>query len=458
VAATRVAVVDDDLAIRELLEAILAEEGYAVTSIRPGPDLVAAVRAARPAILVLDWRLGGTDGAAYDAIRADPALASVPILICTGDLDGMRQQAPRLATEPRVAIIEKPFQLDALLGVLDRMIVSAPATGATSAPPELDARLDAAVGRRGAAAQARAVIEAFRATGSWDCAELWLPERGLLRCVSGVADNRTRGFVEHSRRVSLVPGFGLPGRIVNSDRPAWIPDVREDRNFPRAAEARRYGVRCAVGVPISFSGTVVGVAAVYDADPRARDDELLSELAAMAAGLGPWLESARGALLRPDAISAAARRLAQDATRFAEVTAIDIVHPRAGLQRIAVAHHDPVMAEVAIRLEAFSPRAEGPVAVAIERREPQRMAVTDATLRRWSASPEHLLVLRALQLQSLVAAPLLHRDVVVGGITLSSPDPRWHVSAAATEALATLGTSPAADELGRLVLGRGSRR
>lgn len=457
-AATRVAVVDDDLAIRELLEAILTAEGYAVTSIRPGPDLLADLRAARPATVILDWRLGDDEGSAYDAVRADPGLAGVPILICTGDLDGMRQQAPRLATEPRVAIIEKPFQLDALLGVLDRMVVTPP-SGSTAAPPGLDERLQAAVHRRGATAQARAVIEAFRATGSgWACAELWLPERGLLRCVSGVSDGRRRGFVEHSRTVSLVPGFGLPGRVANSNRSALITDIREDRNFPRHAEARRYGVRSAAGVPISLAGTVVGIAAVYGAQPLPRDDELLDELAGMAAGLGPWLESARGTLLRPDAISAAARRLAEEATVFADVTAIDVLHPRAGLQRVAVAHRDPAMAEVAMRLEAFSPRAEGPVAVAVERREAQRMAVSDATLRRWSASPEHLLVLRALQLQSLVSAPLLHRDVVVGGITLSSPDSRWHASAAATGALASLESSPAADELGRLVLGRGSRR
>lgn len=457
-AATRVVVVDDDQAIRDLLETILADEGYAVTSIPPGQDLLAQVRAARPATVILDWRLGGTEGSAYEAIRADPALARVPILICTGDLEGMRRQAPRLATQPSVAIIEKPFQLDALLGVLDRMVVAAPTRTVTAPPSDLDDRLKEAIQRRGASAQAREVMKAFLATGSWVCAELWLPERGLLRCVSAVADGRRRGFAEHSRTVSLVPGFGLPGRVANSRRGAWIADIREDRNFPRSVEARRHGVRSAIGVPILLAGTVVGIVAVYGAEPLQRDDRVLDDLAGMAAGLGPWLESARGSLLRPDAISAAARRLAQEATRFADVTAIDIVHPRTGLQRIAVAHHDPAMAEVAIRLEAFSPQEEGPVAVAIERREPQRMAVSDTTLRRWSASPEHLLVLRALQLQSLVAAPLVHRDVVVGGITLSSADPRWHVSVAATEALATLESSPAADELGRLVLGRGSRR
>jgi GAF domain-containing protein len=178
----------------------------------------------------------------------------------------------------------------------------------------------------------------------------------------------------------------------------------------------------------------------------------------MAATLGRWLEGARGGLLRPDAISAAARRLAQEATEHADVVAIDLVAPDGGLQRAAVAHRDPVMTEVAMRLEAFTPREEGPVAVAAETREPQRMSVSDATLRRWSASPEHLLVLRALELRSMVAAPLVQQDVVIGGVALSSPDPRWHASSAATAALRAITSSPACDELGRLVLGRRSRR
>jgi GAF domain-containing protein len=132
--------------------------------------------------------------------------------------------------------------------------------------------------------------------------------------------------------------------------------------------------------------------------------------------------------------------------------------PDGSLQRAAVAHRDPELADVALRLEAFSPREEGPVAVAVQTRAPQRMGVSDTTLRRWSASPEHLLVLRALELRSIVAAPLVHQDVVIGGVALSSTDARWHASAAATAALVAITTSPACDELGRLVLSRRSRR
>jgi CheY-like chemotaxis protein/GAF domain-containing protein len=456
---TRIAVVDDDAAVRELLELILADGGYAPTSVPAGPDLVARLTALKPAAIILDWRVDGGDGAAFDRIRADGALHDTPVVICTGDLDGMRRHAPRLATLPNVVIVEKPFQVDVLLSVLERTAV-APASVADGAPPSaaIPDRLSKALARPGPASQARSALSAIRADGGWACAELWLPDRGLLRCVAGVADSARRGFVDHSRSISLVPGFGLPGRVVSSRRPAWIPAVQDDRNFPRAPAARRFGVRAAAGVPIPHGGAVIGVLCGYAAHRLERDDAVLTRMASAATGLGPWLNDVRGALLRPDRVSRAAGRLAQEATVHAEVVAIDLLDAEGALQRAAVAHRDPHMAEVALRLEAFSPREEGPVAVAIRTRTPQRMGVSDATLRRWSASPEHLLVLRGLELRSVVAVPLVYREEVLGGIALSSTDPAWQASEAASVAIDAISALPAHDALGRLVQGRQSRR
>jgi GAF domain-containing protein len=458
VAETRIAIVDDDLAVRELLDVMLSDAGYSPVQLPPGPNLLARLGEVRPAVIVLDWRVGGEEGSAFDGVRADPRLATIPILICTGDLDAMRRHAPRLATLPNVAIVEKPFQVDVLLAVLERMATTGRARSAPGRAPEPGSPLAEAVRRRGAAAQARAVLEVFRSAADWVCTELWLPDRGLLRCVTVVADTRRRGFADHSRRTSLVPGFGLPGRVVSGGRPAWIPDVLVDANFPRAPAARRFGVRAAAGAPVTAGDTVIGVVCGYAPRPLPRDDELLEGMSGLASSLGAWLDDARGSLLRPDAVSVAARQLAQEATGHADVVAVDLLDPDGSLQRAAVAHADPAMAEVALRLEAFTPREEGPVAVAVRTLTPQRTAVSDATLRRWSASPEHLLVLRALQLHSMVAVPLVQGDLVLGGVTLSSPDPRWHASSAATEAIGSVPASSAADELGRLVLGRRSRR
>jgi CheY-like chemotaxis protein len=446
-------VVDDDPTVRDLLEAILSEEGYAVTAVRPGPELLADIRKARPALIVLDWRVGASGGSAFESIRADRSLAGVPILICTGDLDGMRSEAPRLATQPHVAIVEKPFQMDVLLAVAERLVSATPAR-APSQPGELRPELGRAIARRGATSQARAVLNLLRATGDWSCAELWLNDRGLLRCVAAVSNERHRGFARHSRRTRLVPGFGLPGRVWNSARPAWIPSVEADRNFPRAAAARRFGVRSAAGFPAWFGGSVVAVLAVYAGATRQPDDALTRELADMSAGLGTWVDQVRGELLRPDPLSAAARLLAHEAAQLADVAAVDVLDDEGDLHRLAVAHRDPAMTEVAMRLEAFSPAPEGPVARAVETGEVQRLPVSDSTLRRWSGSPEHLMVLRALLLHSLLTVPLVHEGSIIGSVTLSSAEPGWHASAAAGEAAAALVSPAAADQLGRLMKSR----
>jgi signal transduction histidine kinase/NO-binding membrane sensor protein with MHYT domain/ActR/RegA family two-component response regulator len=44
-----------------------------------------------------------------------------------------------------------------------------------------------------------------------------------------------RGFVQISQILPFKPGVGLPGRVLVSQVPAWIPDLSKDTNFPRRA-------------------------------------------------------------------------------------------------------------------------------------------------------------------------------------------------------------------------------
>jgi two-component system phosphate regulon response regulator OmpR len=60
--ATRVLVVDDDPAIREMLAGYLADHGYEVTQAANGAALRAEMERARPAVVLLDIGLPGEDG------------------------------------------------------------------------------------------------------------------------------------------------------------------------------------------------------------------------------------------------------------------------------------------------------------------------------------------------------------------------------------------------------------
>ena len=72
----------------------------------------------------------------------------------------------------------------------------------------------------------------------------------MLRCVEALPDGPEAAFAAVSRAMPILPGFGLPGRVQVSGRPAWIPDLAADRNFPRHAFARDAGLRSAAGVPL----------------------------------------------------------------------------------------------------------------------------------------------------------------------------------------------------------------
>jgi PAS domain S-box-containing protein len=88
----------------------------------------------------------------------------------------------------------------------------------------------------------RAICESL----GWDAGALWGVDldAGVLRCL-GVwheASVRIPAFEAACRRQTFTPGVGLPGRVWSSGKPAWIPDVGQDDNFPRAPVASQEGL------------------------------------------------------------------------------------------------------------------------------------------------------------------------------------------------------------------------
>jgi CheY-like chemotaxis protein len=294
-----VAVIDDDEEFASLMEALLEEEGYAF--VRPSIDAAdpaASVVAAGADVVMLDLRGVYQDGglALLGRLRAHQALASLPVLVCSADIQLLRANAGELAAMPGVAALEKPFRIEALMGALERLLAGSLHPPSVGTPdPE-------------AASAIAQLLERLGTALRWPALDAWVPDLrpGMLRCAAAwVASPRLSAFAQVSRRTLLPFGGGLPGRIWVSGRPAWVEDLAADMNFPRLPTARRSGLVSAAAVPVVDRDQVVGVVATYDQRLRPRSDPELDRLHDAARELGSLLRAA-GGLVDPDASAAAA--------------------------------------------------------------------------------------------------------------------------------------------------------
>src|SRR5712692_6863175 len=99
---------------------------------------------------------------------------------------------------------------------------------------------------------------------------------------------------ETFRRVTenspLAIGIGLPGRVVESGKPAWIPDINQDLNFPRRKVALDLGVRGAFAFPVLARAEVAAVLEFFSNDIEEPDNESLAVMSNVGAQLGRVVE------------------------------------------------------------------------------------------------------------------------------------------------------------------------
>ncbi len=122
--ASDVLVVDDEADIRELVAGILTDEGYAVRTANDADSALAAFRARKPALLILDiWMSGGgMDGLALlDMVRALDA--DLPVIMISGH--GNIETAVSAIKRGAYEFLEKPFKSDRLLLVVERALEAA---------------------------------------------------------------------------------------------------------------------------------------------------------------------------------------------------------------------------------------------------------------------------------------------------------------------------------------------
>jgi CheY-like chemotaxis protein len=82
----RVLVIDDDSVIGSLVRVILTREGYDVTVTEGGVEGLRAAGEAEPDLVLVDSTMPGMTGAeVVEALAADPATATVPVVVMSAD-------------------------------------------------------------------------------------------------------------------------------------------------------------------------------------------------------------------------------------------------------------------------------------------------------------------------------------------------------------------------------------
>src|SRR5438067_858787 len=85
-----VLVVEDDPSVRGLLQTLLSAEGYDVATASDGLAGLVKASSRKPALILLDLMMPDLGGVrVLEELRGDPALAEIPVIVVTGQIDAV---------------------------------------------------------------------------------------------------------------------------------------------------------------------------------------------------------------------------------------------------------------------------------------------------------------------------------------------------------------------------------
>ncbi|MGA8223314.1 MAG: ATP-binding protein [Candidatus Acidiferrales bacterium] len=160
----------------------------------------------------------------------------------------------------------------------------------------------------------------------WELGAVWRvdDDGNLLRCVELWHPPALEfpSFVWATREFAYHRGVGLPGRVWETKQPAWLPDVPNEGNFPRASFAKEEGLHAGFGFPVRIADRVVGVIEFYSREIRKPEDALLEMFDSIGSQIGQFMERRRAEAelkLYADYLEAARHAQEDDAKRLAQL-------------------------------------------------------------------------------------------------------------------------------------------
>lgn len=112
----RILVVDDDVAIREVLADLLEEEGHDLLLAEDGQAAVEIAETYRPDLVLMDLRLPVLDGAAATRrLKRDPATKNIRVVAMSAS-EGLVPDSDQLPVD---GVLPKPFDIEHVLALID---------------------------------------------------------------------------------------------------------------------------------------------------------------------------------------------------------------------------------------------------------------------------------------------------------------------------------------------------
>lgn len=122
----RVTVVNDNPEFLDLVHDILDGDRYETTMIDGDrPDVLDVIRSSHPDLLMIDVRLGVPGDHGWEIaqeVRSRPQFNELPVLLCSADTLALKGLESGLAETRRVAMLEKPFTIEALVSTIDQLL------------------------------------------------------------------------------------------------------------------------------------------------------------------------------------------------------------------------------------------------------------------------------------------------------------------------------------------------
>lgn len=126
---TTIVVIDDEFDILSALVAVLKHAGYGVVALSNGREGLEYLKTNKPALVLTDMMMPYVSGLELlQRLRDMPERRDVPAVL-------MSCVSPRQSLKDRgwSAVLEKPFDIDTLLGVVERLVGPPPKTAAPTA-------------------------------------------------------------------------------------------------------------------------------------------------------------------------------------------------------------------------------------------------------------------------------------------------------------------------------------